>query len=524
MENEEYSLEDILIVLRRRVAYFLVPVLVIIPIGLAVIMLLPPLYVAQGKILVESQQISQSLVQSTVNTYIDERLQTIRQRVTTRNRLLEVAEKFDLFPREMGLSESEKVSRMKSAFDINVISSNQKNKRSPQGNAIAITVGYTDKSPDKAFQVANEFMTLILSEDVRTRTEGAATATEFFTQESKRLAEAIDKAEAQIAEFKSLNADALPQDLQMHQAALLRAEQDLQNAEASMTQLEDQIGSLQTQIATYLAGTGGASGPAQEILRLKTQLAGLRADKTDAHPDVIAIKEQIAAFQRQLAPSGAVQKLRRDLAAADQALKVARAASPVDEALVRQRRSEANTARENLSAQIAREAAAGSADVMLTQLQSQMDMAGSRLAMFGDQADTLRLTIDNLKLRIAKTPGVERGLATLTRDSLNLSNEYQQLKIKQATAQLSENLEDNQKAEKLSILESAQRPDKPSSPDRLQLAFLLFAAAFGAGAVVAFGAEMLFQTLRGRGHLAAVIEETPLAVIPYFKADNDARF
>ncbi len=525
MENEEYSIEDVLIVLRRRIAYMLAPILIIVPVGFAIIMLLPPLYVAQGKILVESQQISQSLVQSTANTYIDERLQTIRQRVTTRNRLLEVAEKFDVFPREMGLSESEKVRRMKAAFNVNVISaSGQKAKKNQPANAIALTISYTDRSPDKAFQVANELMTLILSEDVRTRSEGAATATEFFTQESTRLASAIDRVEFEIADYKSKNADALPQDLTMHQAALIRAEQDLQSTNGSISQLEEQISGVQTQIATYLAGTGGASGPAQEILKLKTQLAALRADKTDAHPDVIAVREQIASFERQLAPSGAVQGLRRELAAADLRLKEARAATPADDALVRQRRDEANAAREKLSAQIAREAASGSADLMLTQLQSQMDMAGSRVSMLGDQADALKLTIASLKDSIAKTPIVERGLASLTRDSQNLNNEYQALKNKQATAQLSENLEDNQKAEKLSILESAQRPDKPASPNRGQLTILLIAAAIAAGALVAFGAEMLFQTLRGRGHLQSVLHETPIAVIPYFKAENDARF
>ncbi|MEK7265899.1 MAG: hypothetical protein AAB227_07345 [Pseudomonadota bacterium] len=525
MNTEEYSLEDILIVLRRRIAYMLAPILAIIPIGLAVIMLLPPLYVAQGKILVESQQISQSLVQSTANNFIDERLQTIRQRVTTRNRLLEVAEKFNLFPREMGLSESEKVRRMKAAFNVNVISATgSKAKKNQPANAIAVTVSYTDRSPDKAFQVTNELMTLILNEDVRTRSEGAATATEFFTQESTRLAAAIDKVENEIADFKSKNSDALPQDLAMHQAALIRAEQDLQSTNGSIQQLEEQLSALQTQIATYLAGAGGTSGPAQEILRLKTQLAALRADKTDAHPDVIAIRQQIGSLERQLAPSGAVQALRRELAAADARLKAARAATPVDDALIKTRRDEANTAREKLSDQIAREAASGSADLMLTQLQSQMDMAGSRLAMLGDQSDALKLTIASLKDSIAKTPIAERALSSLTRDSQNLNNEYQALKNKQATAQLSENLEDNQKAEKLSILESAQRPDKPSSPNRGQLAFLLIAAAIAAGGIVAFTAELLFQTLRGRGHLQSVLHETPIAVIPYFKAEHDARF
>ncbi len=523
--NEEFSLEDFLIVLRRRFIYFLAPIIVIIPIGLAVIMLLPPLYTAQGKILVESQQISQALVQSTVSTYIDERLQTIRQRVTTRNRLLEVAEKFNLFPREMGLTDGEKVQRMKAAFAVNAINAGgSRNKRSQSPNTVALTISYTDGSPDKAFQVANELMTLILSEDVRTRTEGAANATEFFAQETKRLGDAIDKIEAEIADFKAKNSDALPQDLNMHQQALVNAQQDLTRIAGLMTQVEDEISSVQTQIATYLAGSGGAAGPAQEILKLKTQLAALRADKTDAHPDVIAVKEQIAAFERQLAPSGAIQALQRELAAADLALKQARSATPVDEDLVKQRREAANAVRERLSAQISREASAGSADMMLTQLQSRMDMAGSRLAALGDESDALRATIATMQDRIARTPAVERGLASMTRNQQNLLNEYQSLKNKQASAQLSESLEDNQQAEKLSILESAQRPDKPTSPNRLQLTALLIAAAMGAGGAVAFGAELFFRTLRGRTHLTSILQAPPIAVIPYFKAESDQRF
>lgn len=523
--NEEYSLEDVIIVLKRRLAFFLAPLIVIVPIGLIVIMLLPPLYEAQGKILVEDQQIPTALVQSTLNTYIDERLQTIRQRVTTRSRMLEVADKFDLFPRNLGISDSEKVRRMKSAFDVQVINAgSQKQKRNQPSNTIAFTVAYRDASPDKAFQVANEFMTLILSEDVRTRTEGAANATDFFAAETKRLSAAIDKSESEIAEFKAKHADALPQDLQAHQSSLLRAQQDLSNTRSMITQTEESITAMQTQIATYLAGSGGSSGPAQEILRLETQLAALRADKTEQHPDIIALKQQIASLKRQLAPSAAVQSLRKELAAADQALKDARGATPVDEELVKQRRAAATDARERLSAQIAREAAAGSADLMLTQLQGRMDMDGSRLVALEDQEETLKATIAKLEDSIARTPAVEGGLAQLTRDSQNLLSEYQALKNKQATAQLSMSLEEDQKAEKLSILESAQRPDKPTKPDRFQLAVLLIVAAMGAGISVAVAAEMILQTVRGRNHMVSLLKEAPIAVIPYFSADNEPRF
>ncbi len=523
--NDEFSLEDALIVLRRRVFYFLAPIMVIVPLGLVAIMMLPPMYVAEGKILVESQQIPEELIRSTVNAYAEERIQTISQRVLTRNRLLEVAEKFNLFPRESGLSESERVEMMRSRFDIDIISSSTQNRRrNRDDNTIAFMVGFKDRSPDKAFQVANEFITLFLSEDVRSRTQGAATATQFFSEESRRLAEAIDQVEDRIADFKAKNGDALPENLDIHRQSLIRSQEDLTRVQSALTMAEEELSSLQTQIATYLAGAGGAEGPAQELLRLRTQLAALRADKTDSHPDVKAMRDQIYALERQLAPSGAVQKLRRELGAADEALRLARAAEPADEALVSQRRKESAEARERLSAQIAREAASGSADLMMTQLQGRMDMAGSRLMSLEDQAEALKKTIADMNDRIARTPIVERGLATLTRDYENLTREYQALRDKHSSAQLSENLEDDQKAEKFSILESAQRPESPSSPKRGQLALLLFAGAIAAGLLTAFGAELLLATLRGRRHLTSLASEPPIAVIPYIRAENEPRF
>lgn len=521
--GDEFSIEDVMIILRRRLPIFLAALFIIIPVGLTFIMLLPRLYVAEGKILVESQQIPEALIKSTVTAYAEERIQTISQRVMTRNRLLEVADKHELFPKELNLSEGERVERMRRAFNIDLISSKSKDRRRAD-TTIAFTVSYMDRSPEKAFQVANELMTLILSEDVRARTEGAATATEFFRQESRRLSDAIDDVENKIADFKAKNADALPENLDLHRQTVIRSQEELARVQGSITLAEEELASLQTQTSTYLSGSAGASGPAQEVLRLKTQLAALRADKTESHPDVRALRQQIASLERQLAPSGAVQKLRKDLAAADQALREARAATPPDEALVEQRRNDVRNAREQLSAQISREASAGTADVMMTQLQGRMDMSSSRLAALEDQAEALKKTIADMQDRIARTPLVERGLATLTRDYQNLQSEYQTLRDKQGAAQLSENLADDQKSEKFSILESAQRPDSPSSPDRAKLSVLLVLGALGAGLFAAIAAELLLATLRGRKHLTGLAGEAPIAVIPYIRVENEPRF
>jgi uncharacterized protein involved in exopolysaccharide biosynthesis len=522
--NDEFSLEDFLIVLRRRLLHLLAPVAIIVPIGLVVIMLLPPTYVAEGKIMVEGQQIPEEWVQTTVERYAAERIQAISQRVMTRDRLLEISDKLDLYPKALGLSEGQRVGRMRQAISVNTIVAESSNRRRREENTIAFTVGCAHRSPDKAFQCANEVMTHFLSEDVRTRTEGAQNATEFFTQETRRLAGVIDDIEARIADFKAKNADALPENLDVHRQTLLRSQEELARVQSTISLAEEELSALQTQISSYLAGSGAAAGPAQELMRLKTQLAALRADKTDNHPDVRATRDQIRALERQLAPSGAIQKLRKDLADADQALREARAANPVDEALVRTRREAVNEARVRLSTQFAREATAGTADLMMTQMQGRLDMTGSRLSSLQEQEDALRQTIVDLEDRIARTPSVERGLSTLTRDYQGAMRDYEALKNRQSAAVLSENLEGDQKAEKFSILESAQRPDRPARPKRLQLAFLLIAAACFIGAACAFFAELAFATVRGKKHLATLAGEAPIAVIPYIKTANEPRF
>ena len=70
--------------------------------GLAGAYLWPPTYLSEGKILVQSQQIPE-LVRSTVTSAAQERIQVIQQRTMTRDNLIAIADKFQLFPEKRTL-------------------------------------------------------------------------------------------------------------------------------------------------------------------------------------------------------------------------------------------------------------------------------------------------------------------------------------------------------------------------------------------------------------------------------------
>jgi hypothetical protein len=84
-------------ILKKRKFYGLIPFICIFAIGFAIVMLWPPTYQSEGKILVESQQIPVDLVRPTVTATASERIATIQQRVMTRDNLLKIVDKYQLF-------------------------------------------------------------------------------------------------------------------------------------------------------------------------------------------------------------------------------------------------------------------------------------------------------------------------------------------------------------------------------------------------------------------------------------------
>src|SRR2546422_2993028 len=85
-------------VLRRRWPYFAVPFISVLLIGIAITFLWPAIYLSEGKILVQSQQIPTELVRPTVTNAAQERIQVIEQRTMTRDNLVAMIDKFQLFP------------------------------------------------------------------------------------------------------------------------------------------------------------------------------------------------------------------------------------------------------------------------------------------------------------------------------------------------------------------------------------------------------------------------------------------
>ena len=285
-------------VLRRRYPYFVAAFVAVLSVTIVVAVALPPIFRSEAKILVESQQIPSDLVRSTVTGFADERIALTRQRITAREPLLAIADKYGLFPEERSkMSVTELVDLLRERIFILPFDLALTGRRARDGSlSVAFTVGFEYERPDIAAKVANELVTLILNEDIRSRTSKASETTQFLDREAKRLQQELTKSEVALTEFKQSNRDALPERVPFQMAALERAEANLKAIEREINDLSEarRLLDLEMSVRQAAAQSGnpqdiGQNDPFRQLELLRAELAQKSVIFAESHPEIKAI-------------------------------------------------------------------------------------------------------------------------------------------------------------------------------------------------------------------------------------------
>ncbi len=255
----------------RRLPLFLIVLILGSAAGIALARWLPPVYVAQARLLVESEQIPDQLAASTVQTQAIEQIQIIQQRILTRDVLIEMANRLQIYAPVPGLdvrrpaNPDEVVEDLRERIRINVTGG--ASTRGGAAQATIVTVSFDAPTATLAAAVTNEVVTLMLREDVTMRTSVARQTLEFFEQEVRRLDQELTRRGAAVLEFKERNRDALPDSLEFRRARLAAEQERLVQIERQETELSGvraQIERLEQANATLPAGTAGPQQTPEE--------------------------------------------------------------------------------------------------------------------------------------------------------------------------------------------------------------------------------------------------------------------
>jgi polysaccharide chain length determinant protein (PEP-CTERM system associated) len=465
----ELSLKDYIAIIKDRALLLGISVVVILAATVVVAVSVPPIYQSTGTILVESQQISPELVSANNNSFADERIEVIRQRVMTRENLLRIIDKYSLFAdKGKQLSESDKIDQMRNAI---VVASLSTFVRGRGEATVAFTVSFEHKKPEVAKEVASELVTLFLNENLKQRTERANETTEFLTQEANKLGAELASLENQLADFKQAHANALPEHQSLRMSMLSRSElefrevdRDYKTAQEELRYLELELSAANAGLTTKAEGTRPASADLpQDLPSLKAEYTRLLSRYKEAHPDVVAVKRKIQALEA----SGGNSKT------------------------------------------------ASSVSLDVARVRARIGAAQERITSLAEQKRELVKKMEGYEAEILEAPQVERGLVTLMRDHDNARKKYEEIRAKEMGAKITESLEQENKAERFVLLEPPLLPEKPIKPNRKKIAALgLVLAPAGGGALVML-LEILNQRVRGVGALESVLGKRVLVTVPF---------
>lgn len=231
---------------------------------------------------------------------VTRRVQIIEQRLMSREALLALAERYDLFG-DAPLSTVEQVGVMRESFRINAIAAAQQG-FARDGSLSALIVSVDDSNPARAAAIANELADALVAQSQSDRQNSAQQALEFFLAEEDRLEAEIGALEDAISAYRTENEQYLPA------AVAVRREE--------RARLSDALLDIQQEIndrSTILAGLDDASRRAvtqrqitqlnDEIMRYEEQAREVTARIDDIQRVLQlapAVEQEIEAANRRI--------------------------------------------------------------------------------------------------------------------------------------------------------------------------------------------------------------------------------
>jgi succinoglycan biosynthesis transport protein ExoP len=451
-----------LLLMRKRLPVFLAVAMLVGIGGLTLGYVLPSVYRATAKILVESPQIPTDLARSTVPTSAIEQFQIIQVDVLSRQNLLALADRFSIYAGRKGLSQMDMIDDMQAriAFDpvrLDAVGGG--------AAAMAFDISFDAPDPDLAAKVANELVSMILRKDVELRTGRANGTVQFFGQEVSRLDGLLKDLDSRILQFKNDHIDALPDSLDFRRSQQSAEQQQL----LLLTQEEAKLRQRQSDLQTRqpIPGVVASSPESRSLDDLRQALGTQLALFSEDSPTIKALRARIAAVTAQVR--------------------------------IQQTVSQPGTA----------------TSLPLTDADFELASIADRMKAIAQERAAIAKKNNQIDASIIATPGNETALNALQRNHQNIQAQYDAAVARLAEASTGQQIELRLKGERLSLIESAIPPLTPVSPKRRLIVGGTLALAFLLGFAAVILPEIFNKRIRRPVELVGKLDIRPMITVPY---------
>ena len=494
MEPGEYL--DILL---RRKWLIIFSFLIILLLALVYCVLVPDLYRSQTKILIIPPTVAEGMVRSTVNVSTRDRLMAIQQDTFSRTRLLGVINSIGMA--RLGFeatTEEEMLGKMKNRIELEI----EKNpERNPERNVNTFVLSFLHEDPKVAQDVTSSLGALFIGENIKLREAVTQETSMFLEAQLEETRIRLEQQEERLKNYKLRFGGELPQQEGANLSRLQRLQDQIKNNTDAIARLQDRKTFLESQLATIARGLQGNAGDGSSLDQMVplNLLADLEARKkkleevsrkyTERHPAVVQARWEVEQTEAQIAEARKEAKKGG-----------AGGGSPT-------------TGLQRLSPEMAE------VQRLRTQI-SQVDLEINALKR--ENANASRM-IDQIQYRVDRLPQREQEMISLTRDYDKIKKSYDDLLDKKLKANISRNLEENQKGERFQVVEPANLPGRPSEPNRLKVILLALMGSVAVGIGGAFLLEVTDPKLRGSKEFRHYFDIPILASLPVIQDDHYRR-
>ena len=444
----------ILDIVRRRTMLAACVFAVVLAAAVSLALYLPDLYRATTLVVVE-RPISEAAVRTPLAGELESRLYVIKQEILSRDRLIALIDRFNLYPELRARAGIEEVlSQARDDISVQPAGPEQVSGRT---KTVSFTLSYTGNSREKVAEVTNAVAAFYVQQNQQMRSQEAIRTTDFLRQQLSEAKADLDQHDGAMRAFANRYTGQLPQQVGINLATLQRLNTQLQlNGEQQIRIIEQRDKLFEgLRGATRESGGGDISPEGLERLKnieeIRQQLTQSEAQFTEKHPDVVRLREQLAIMEREY------------------------------------KAAEAEEARKRKEAQAATRAGGGDADLASPQVRRRtIESLGTELEKLREDEANIRRTISGFEQRLESSPQREQDYAFITRDYTAAKEQYDSLLKRYEEAQMTQSLEADRAGETFRVLDTALPPEGPAAPNRFRLLImgLLLAAAAAAAAVL----------------------------------------
>jgi polysaccharide chain length determinant protein (PEP-CTERM system associated) len=468
MDTPSFHPLDYVSVLRRRMWWFIAPVVVSVLAAAALVMWLPREYRTNATLGVSIPALTPELLKQSGRVNPEERIRSITQ-------ILYSPPVLERIVREEGLDKQMPLRQAVAQVRGRIVVEALKPESNQPVGMDQFNIAYPAPAPDVAQRMTNKVADVFVEESSRKREVRAEETSAFIGKQLEASQQRLSVLEGQLRTAKEAFMGALPEQTSANVAMVTGMQQQLETTGNAIRGEQDRLSMIERQIAAMKAGAANevavpgalatATPSAVRVVQLERELEVARGMYTEKHPEIVRLKDELGAAR------ASVQ---------------AEQSRPEEERVATLR-----------------------VDPNYRALLADAERARMRIRDLQRQEGVIRSQIGMYRARVDAAPRVEQQIATLQREYEIERDQYSDLMNRKRNAEIAENMERIRGTEQFVVLKSAGLPTEPFAPKPARIWTVTILLGFVLGGALALGREYLDRAV----HDARSLNDLDLPVL-----------